>query len=338
MLLPLLTLTLIMCHLNTVSGITIDKQVQLNDFYGTKQINSSLIIIGSNITNLYPLRHLEIINGYLMIIQANNLHSLTGLENIKSINGKYSDDSSVFISGNSNLCYANTINWTLITPFTSNIYDNNDKCNCDIECTGCFGDGLCQLCNHYKMNNKMNTTSTGLCVYECPTGTITINDTKTCIEIMVPGTSTITYNFNSSSIITLKWSDPNPNGIISGHKLYINNSLVYTNQVEYPDTNSDFINQYSFDTTLNNNLTIILYSRNGFGWNNGTIVTINVKLTEKKNNNNKDEGNFISNLNIYVKIAVIAGVVLVIILVTVIAVRHCNKKAKVVPRDESSNI
>lgn len=302
---------------------TIDKQVQLDALAGSTLINSSLIILGNNITNLYSLSKVNTIDGYLMILQTSNLQSLAGLENIKNINGRFSENSSVYISGNSKLCYVNTINWGLVTSYDVAIDNNLYTCQCDSQCVGCFGAGnrMCQRCLNFSLNNA--------CVNMCPEGTLTNNYTKSCEEINVPGQSIISYTFDT--ILTFTWTDPNPNGIITAQKLYIDGVLVLETELSYDKV--ELANQYMYNATVNSVINVTLFSRNSIGWN-GTNSNIIVAVTP----NDEDNGTFISNLNIYVKIGVIAGIICFAVLLTVSIIKCCDNrnKKKVNPRDFSN--
>ena len=302
---------------------TIDKQVQLDALAGSTLINSSLIILGNNITNLYSLSKANTIDGYLMILQTSNLQSLAGLENIKNINGRFSENSSVYISGNSKLCYVNTINWGLVTSYDVAIDNNMIECQCDNQCVGCFGAGnrMCQRCLNFSLNNA--------CVNMCPEGTLTNNYTKSCEEINVPGQSIISYTFDT--ILTFTWTDPNPNGIITAQKLYIDGVLVLETELSYDKV--ELANQYMYNATVNSVINVTLFSRNSIGWN-GTNSNIIVAVTP----NDEDNGTFISNLNIYVKIGVIAGIICFAVLLTVLIIKYCDNrsKKKVNPRDFSN--
>ncbi len=104
------------------------------------------------------------------------------------------------------------------------------------------------------------------------------------------------------------------------------------------------MNQYQHNTTVNSIINITLFSRNTIGWNNGTNSIITVRTTDDNDDDNDDE-TFISGLNIYIKIGVIAGAIFVAILLAVLAVKWCDgrKKIKVNPMIknhdvESSNI
>ena len=139
-------------------------------------INTSIFINGGyQIDSLKPLSNLRYIMGYLVIIDSHSLADLNGLHNLHSIVGKelYSNNYSLVIKHNTDilhswgLCYADLVNWTLITGYDTWIYDNGPFCPiCDPECDGCWGPGpqLCQICQHY--------LSGFTCVNVCSPGTI----------------------------------------------------------------------------------------------------------------------------------------------------------------------
>ena len=75
-----------------------------------------------------------------MIIDSHSLNSLSGLNNLNRIHGNnlYLDTYSVVIRNNNfidqnytGLCYANNINWTLLTDHLVLINNNNDNCSCN---------------------------------------------------------------------------------------------------------------------------------------------------------------------------------------------------------------
>ena len=96
-------------------------------------INTSIFINGGyQIDSLSALSNLEYIMGYLVLIDSHSLGNLNGLHNLQSIHGKelYSNNFSVVIRHNFDilhswgLCYADLVNWTLVTDYNTWIYDN----------------------------------------------------------------------------------------------------------------------------------------------------------------------------------------------------------------------
>ena len=92
----------------------------------------------NNLDSISNLDHIKEINGYLVILDSHIINSLKGLHNLDTIAGNdlYLDEYSVVIKHNINnknnshqgLCYANKVDWSLITD--KNVLLNNNGKNC----------------------------------------------------------------------------------------------------------------------------------------------------------------------------------------------------------------
>lgn len=272
----------------------IETQSQLAQLKNCSTINGNLRIIGEyEINNLYDLENLTDINGHLMIIDSHRLNSLSGLNNLNQIHGNnlYLDTYSVVIRNNNyidetykGLCYANNINWTLLTDHSVLINNNNDNCSCNQECNGCWNNGPnnCQTCNNYESGN--------FCVNTCEYSLI--NNTNQCLE-SIPGSVNLTYyNFNQTALM-LNWSDPYPlNGVIEGYHILLDNETIYNQQVTYDNV---FLNKYS----IINNLTPETQYNITFISNNNIYSSIPQYLDVYFNGTNLKGKLEINNYNIY---------------------------------------
>jgi hypothetical protein len=184
---------------------------------------------GNNLDNLEPLLNLENISGNLVILDNHNLRTLYGLNNLKNITGNelYLDRYSVVIKFNINelddnhegLCYANRINWSLITTSNIDIRNNGIDCpECHPECIGCWGPGpiQCQICRNYKYYN--------ICVSRCPG-----NFSGTVCDNIYPKPPILNYSLYDLNNINLTWIKSNLNDYINGFNVYINQDLYFTN-------------------------------------------------------------------------------------------------------------
>lgn len=221
------------------------------DLVGHCQIfNSSIFISGGyNIDTLAVLSNLEIILGYLVIIDSYSLKNLFGLHNVREINGKelYINDYDVVIRHNrdslnleNGLCYANKVNWTLISSNEEEwITDNAINCpNCDMKCNGCWGPGpqLCQKCINYRSGIT--------CVDDCPIGT---NETeRKCIE-RLPGIPKFSGEAKSLDSIELNFIARNiTNGIMLGYEMMRDNEIYKL----YEPTRENYDSTYNLSFNL----------------------------------------------------------------------------------------
>uniref|UniRef100_A0A4W6EI95 receptor protein-tyrosine kinase n=1 Tax=Lates calcarifer TaxID=8187 RepID=A0A4W6EI95_LATCA len=112
-------------------------------------------------SNLQTIQGRTLYKGYsLLVMRIPSLTSL-GLRSLRKIN-----DGSVYITGNKNLCYHNTVNWTRILSSIkscSSVCAVNDGQVCDPLCSsdGCWGPGpdQCMSCKKYSRG--------GTCVDSC---------------------------------------------------------------------------------------------------------------------------------------------------------------------------
>lgn len=238
---------------------------QLSQLHNCSTINGNLRIIGEyNIDNLLHLSNLENINGHLMIVDSHALTSLAGLNNLKNIYGNdlHLNQYSVVIKNNNyinntykGLCFANSIDWNLITNNSILLQNNNNNCTpCDSQCDGCWNSGPnnCQNC--------LNFISGDFCVDNCG---LLNNLSNTCLESN-PGLVNISFtNLNESSLL-LNWSKPIPeNGYITGYKIFVNNELYYHDYLtlnNYLLTNSLTLNNLTAGE--NYNISIISHNSN----------------------------------------------------------------------------
>jgi len=209
-------------------------------------INGSLFINGDyNINSLQDLQKIKYITGYLVIYDSHTLKSLKGLNNLRQIysENSYLLDYGVTIKYNENiddnrtgLCYANKVNWDLLTPTSIIVNNNRINCpECHSECTGCYGPSrfLCQTCINYKSGDA--------CVDICPNGTLL--DNNTCIEFYPNDMIKLNFNrMNDENKLNISWEEPiSPNG-------YINEYILFRDNIElinfYYDTDGYYTNDY----------------------------------------------------------------------------------------------
>lgn len=268
---------------DTHGTILIETQQSLNNLCCGVNVTDNLFIKGdNNIYSFSPLSNIKNIFGYLVVWNSNQIKSLYGLRHLEHVNGD------ITIINNENMCFVDTINWSLIT--TSNIdtsgNSNSSECpSCDSECIGCWGIGprLCQICKNF---------ISGLtCVNNCPEGTTIDSVRKICTESIPSNISSPSYLFLNDTSITIFWNETYyiPNGIILGYKIYMNNLLVneqqiddYNNENGYTNstliTNLTFYN-LSYNTQYNFNLQVM----NSAGWSSlGTTLKIITPLAPPK--------------------------------------------------------
>ncbi len=193
-------------------------------------LNSSLFITGDyNIINLEPLSNLKEIDGYLVILDSHLIRNLKGLHNLEKIKGSqlYLKSSASTFKYNNNflddenrgLCYANLVDWSLITDFE--VVDTNNGINCPVEChpecLGCFGPGprLCQACK----NHKVGDTCVG---YDCDTFDCSLMDPSKKLDL----------NLDRIAIqdINVSWEALNiteAGGVIQKYQLFRDGGIIY---------------------------------------------------------------------------------------------------------------
>jgi len=259
---------------------------QLN-FYKTEQelleiqncniYNGSIFINGEyDINDLEPLHNLEIITGYLLIWNTPAIRTLRGLRNLKQILGEilYLDRYSVYISDNVNefngegLCYANHINWGEITEELVYTNDNAEEClHCHPECIGCwaYGPVYCQSCRNFLSGET--------CINQCPEGT-TIDyeldsTNRTCLET-IPNNPILNLSTLSFSDIEVRWNQPEqPNGVITGFRLYQDGIIVLEEHMEYNGiTNPSILNTHYLASNLvpSTQYEFSIQVKNSVGW------------------------------------------------------------------------
>ena len=164
------------CNYNGVVH-EVRNDIDLNQIQNCSSFNGSLFINGEyNINSLNKLSNLR--NIWLFInMEFSNLTNLMGLNNLETINGSnlYLNNYFVYIVDNHNLCFVNTIDWSLLNNnYLYRTALNNNQCpECDNLCRGCWNSELCQNCRYFKSGNT--------CVEQCPTGTDI--EGSTCINL-----------------------------------------------------------------------------------------------------------------------------------------------------------
>lgn len=202
----------------------IRNEIELNQLQNCTSINGSLFINGEyNIKNLNKLSNLKSISGYLLIWNTHNLTDLMGLNNLESINGTnlYLDSYFLYIIDNHNLCFVNTIDWSLLN--SNNLYRtalNGNNCeSCNSLCNGCWNSELCQNCKYFKSGST--------CVERCPVGTDI--EGSTCIEFKPFPPEDILIESLNFTIKNITWNPPQfPNGVILGYNFYLDDELLYS--------------------------------------------------------------------------------------------------------------
>lgn len=202
----------------------IRNEIELNQLQNCTSINGSLFINGEyNIKNLNKLSNLKSISGYLLIWNTHNLTDLMGLNNLESINGTnlYLDSYFLYIIDNHNLCFVNTIDWSLLN--SNNLYRtalNGNNCeSCNSLCNGCWNSELCQNCKYFKSGST--------CVEQCPVGTDI--EGSTCIEFKPFPPEDILIESLNFTIKNITWNPPQfPNGVILGYNFYLDDELLYS--------------------------------------------------------------------------------------------------------------
>lgn len=239
----------------------IRNEIELNQIQNCTSINGSLFINGEyNIRNLNKLSNLKSISGYLLIWNTHNLTDLMGLNNLELINGTnlYLDTYFVYIIDNHNLCFVDTIDWTLLN--SNNLYRaalNGNNCkSCNSLCNGCWNSELCQNCKYF----KSGTT----CVEHCPLGTDI--EGSTCIEFKPFPPEDILIESLNFTIKNITWNPPKfPNGVILGYNFYLDDELLYSGMnIDYLLDNLNLNTNYDIKVNVFNsegnsdNITTIL--------------------------------------------------------------------------------
>ena len=210
----------------TNATILVESQKDLNNLCCDENITDNLFIKGENsVYSLQPLENIKRIDGYLIIWNSNLLKSIYNLRHLNHVG-------EVVISNNPQMCFADTLNWTLITSSNVYISDNSNNCSsCHSECLGCWqiGPRSCQLCKNF-----MSGTT---CVKVCPEGTFVDPINKICTESIPTDFPQLSSSFCNDTCLNVFWNDTSfiPYGVILGHKLYMNNYEVYTSIVDDSD-------------------------------------------------------------------------------------------------------
>ena len=256
-----------------------------------------------NTTDLCTISNLEIIQGYLVIINSPGIQNLKCLRNLKSIEGHdlHHHGDSVFIEDNVNrstghgMCFVDTLNWTLIADDPVSVRDNGQNCpSCHPQCQTCWGAGprLCQTCSNFRSGIT--------CVSSCPSGTLQHNSNSTCTEYLEPTVDMALFtvnqqHWNNTVNVTFDWSLVGPtNGVPLGYRLFLNNQTVHEAFYEdYLPTNNGMVEspplQTTFDTLLNHSRTyeVRLQILNSVGWSNVsvpyTVTTMDSPISKVRN-------------------------------------------------------
>uniref|UniRef100_A0A8C6LV96 Receptor protein-tyrosine kinase n=1 Tax=Nothobranchius furzeri TaxID=105023 RepID=A0A8C6LV96_NOTFU len=126
---------------------------EISDYLNIQSWPESLSNL-SVFSNLHTIQGRTLYRGYsLLLVKIESLTSL-GLHSLQKIN-----DGIVYISGNKNLCYHNTVNWTRIQ--NSGSPKENHVCDPLCSSDGCWGPGpaQCVSCKTYRRG--------GVCVEDC---------------------------------------------------------------------------------------------------------------------------------------------------------------------------
>lgn len=201
------------------------------DYIGNcTKLNSSLFITGDyNINELNPLSNLEVINGYLVILDSHLIRNLKGIHHLQEIRGEelYLKTASLTFKYNNNflddenrgLCFTDLVNWTKITPYS--VVDTNNGINCPQEChpecIGCFGPGprLCQECRHSKVGDT--------CVnFDCDVNDCSLAEPakKLTLDINRIGLRDLNITWPQLSVVESR-------GNIQAYKLFRDGELIY---------------------------------------------------------------------------------------------------------------
>ncbi len=259
------------CGSNTKEVLFVNSKEDLELLRHCETFNSSLFLTGGyEIDTLEPLSNTERILGYLVIIDSHVLYDLYGLHNLEQVGDNehsslYIDNFGITIRHNVNdtnrgLCYANRINWDLLTSADKWVDNNGRTCPmCDIECNGCWSMGprLCQQCKNYK---------SGLtCVTECPRGSV-LNG-SVCLE-KLPNKPTLSGEIINESSVRLFWEDPyEPNGVTMGYNMYQENEPVFLDQFVLNSNRTTLSNNLvvsGLDTYSLNNFTVRIFNSKGY--------------------------------------------------------------------------
>lgn len=241
----------------------IRNEIELNQLQNCTSINGSLFINGEyNIKNLNKLSNLKSISGYLLIWNTHNLTDLMGLNNLKSINGTnlYLDSYFLYIIDNHNLCFVNTIDWSLLN--SNNLYRtalNGNNCeSCNSLCNGCWNSELCQNCKYFKSGT--------ICVEQCPVGTDI--EGSTCIEFIPFPPEDILIESLNFTIKNITWNPPQfPNGVILGYNFYLDDELLYSGM------KTDYLLD-NLNLNTNYNIKVNVFNSEGNSDNVTTILDI----------------------------------------------------------------
>jgi len=219
-------------------------------------INGSIFIhSGTDIEHLYDFRNISRITGYLLLWNNDLIQNILGFNNLEKIDGLrlYMNQYFVYIQNNngnnSGLCFADTINWSMIGNNGDYLIENNGiNCpTCSEECQGCWGVSprLCQTCQYFMSGNT--------CVNSCPNGTLLQNNTNICLENIPTKPLAPDGYAVSSNHIHIEWVEPNPsNGVIIKYILYRNNIPIFETYFTNPLYNEDTHLQMFFEDTLLN--------------------------------------------------------------------------------------
>ena len=231
-------LLFLLCGLNNVNSEFCDysenvyeirNQIDLTNIQNCTYFNGSLFINGEyNINSLNKLSNLKSISGYLLIWNTHNLINLMGLNNLETINGSdlYLNNYFVYIVDNHNLCFVNTIDWSLLNNNNSyrTVLNSNQCSECNQLCNGCWNTELCQSCRYFKSGN--------ICVEQCPVGTYI--EGSTCIEFRPFPPENLEFESLNFTIKNISWDAPQfPNGVILGYNFYVDDQLLYTGKKTY---------------------------------------------------------------------------------------------------------
>ena len=248
------------------STILIETQSDVDRFRFIRSINDNVLIKGdNNITNIDALSNVKNISGYLIVWNTNMLRTLYPINQLTNVRN-------ITIVDNQQLCYVNTINWTLITSSTVTISNNNIHCpSCDIECNGCWNNGpqACQLCQNYKSGIT--------CVNQCPIGTIA-NTNMTCTESILKNIPDLDYVRCKQNCFVLNWNDMNvTGGVIIGYRIRMNNDIISemnsTHDFQYDDYHKQNITIDKLNYNTNYSFSLELLNSVGWSISNPLIVS-----------------------------------------------------------------
>jgi len=247
--------SLAICRDDPFSAVVLKTQQDISSIASCQILNASLLINaeGESSMDLSPLITLQQITGYLAIIHSPIISNLSAFRNLEVLGQDlYQNTYGVAILDNDDLedpsiglCWADQIDWSLITSHPHIVSGNAQNCSsCHQQCQYCWigqDSRACQVCQHAETGYNFSLASA--CTSECPLGTLMHPNSTLCPTCDFPNTSTFCWEnlvpvFNENEVraqtinrqaIQLSWFQPyDPNGLILEYIIYRDGNPVLT--------------------------------------------------------------------------------------------------------------